>query len=235
MQAVILAGGVGSRLKPYTNLVPKPMVRVGNKPFMDYIIDSLVRNKVKKILLCVGYKSYIIKNHYMNGKDFGAEISYSKDKKSLGTGGALKQAENLIEDEFLLLYGDSFLPIHHQDLFDFRNTLKTSGVLTGYYRQCSDVKPNLSAKDNIVVKYDKENGSGCDLVEAGVSVWNKEILEYIPKNTKCSLESDIFPLLIRQKELGVFITRQRFFDIGTPKRLEEAKQALGRNFIDGGE
>lgn len=111
MQTVILAGGRGSRLVPLTDDIPKPMILIKDRPFLEYMILMLKRNFLKKILLCVGYLGHKIEDYFKDGHRWGVQIRYFYEKELLGTGGALKLASDLIEEKFLLLYGDSYLDI----------------------------------------------------------------------------------------------------------------------------
>ena len=107
MQIVILCGGKATRLYPLTKKIPKSMMRFEGKPFLEQQLDLLKKNRIFDIVLCVGYKAEQIKKYFGDGKNFGVEIKYSSDKKKLlGTGGALKKAENLLEDSFLVMWGD---------------------------------------------------------------------------------------------------------------------------------
>src|SRR3989338_1997571 len=119
MQTVILAGGRGTRLSPITNMIPKPMVTVKDKPFLEYLLLMLKRNSLEKILLCVGYLGEKIEVYFGDGRRLGMEIKYSYEKEPLGTAGGLKLAENLLEEEFLVLYGDSYLDIDYSAFIYF--------------------------------------------------------------------------------------------------------------------
>src|SRR4051812_33410009 len=118
LQAVILAGGLGTRLGTITKETPKPLVNIKGKPFLEWQLQFLADQGVKKFLLLTGYKGEMIENYFGNGKKWGFNISYSQEALPLGTGGALLQAVPKLADRFLLLFGDSFLPVSSVDLFE---------------------------------------------------------------------------------------------------------------------
>ena len=111
-QLVILAGGLGTRLRPYTLDVPKPMVRISGKPFIQYQIELAISNGIKELILCVGYKSKVIREFVGDGCKFGLSVKYSDEGDILlGTGGAIAQTIDLLDKEFFVINGDSYLPI----------------------------------------------------------------------------------------------------------------------------
>ena len=118
MKAVILAGGLGTRLQPYTTFLPKPMLPLGEKPILEHLVDWTRKNGVKSIVLCVSYLRKTIEDYFEDGKKFGVNIEYAISNKPLATAGQLKTADDLIDDTFVCLYGDS--------IFDFslRNMIK---------------------------------------------------------------------------------------------------------------
>jgi len=224
MQAVILAGGLGTRLRPLTHQIPKVMVLIKEKPFLEYILELLKRNNLKKIVLCAGYLGEKIENYFGNGKKWGMDIKYSfeKEKGLLGTGGALKNAELLLENEFIVLYGDTFLNINYQDLISYFYKQGKLGVMAAFTNQSKTMLNNIEVnKKNEIINYDKKKEEKANCVDAGVLVFKKDILKLIPSNKKVSLEEEIFPILIQKKEMSAYSTNQRFYDIGTFEQLKQ--------------
>jgi NDP-sugar pyrophosphorylase family protein len=114
-QVVILAGGLATRLRPVTNDIPKALVEVNKRPFVDWQLELLARNKISSVLFCVSYKSELIENYVGDGSKYGLKIKYSSDgDKRLGTGGAIRKALNVLEDNFIVLYGDSYLEVDYE-------------------------------------------------------------------------------------------------------------------------
>lgn len=226
MQTVILAGGRGTRLSPVTNMIPKPLAMVNNKPFLEYLLLMLKRNSLKEILLCVGYLGDKIEAYFGDGSRLGIEIKYSCEKEPLGTAGALKLAENLLEEEFLVLYGDSYLDMDYSAFIVFFENQKTTGSIVIYdnTKGDSDVKNNIAIKDGLITGYDKNKEDSClKYVEAGASIFRRKLLSLIPENRFVSLENEIFPILIKNKELTGYKSKTRFYDIGTLGRLDYFK------------
>lgn len=222
MQTVILAGGRGTRLSPITEFVPKPMVPIKDKPFLEWLLLMLKRNSLKKVLLCVGYLGSKVEDYFGDGHRLGIKINYSYEKELLGTGGALKLADDLIEENFLLLYGDSYLDIDYGEFIKFFEDQNTTGAIVVYDNKTGDtgVRNNIAIEGNSVISYAKGKEDPClKYVEAGVSIFNKRLLDLIDKNRAVSLENDIFPILIKNRELAGYQSKTMFYDIGTFDRL----------------
>lgn len=227
MQAVVMAGGLGIRLRPVTLQVPKPMVCVNGRPFLEHQILLLKRNGVSVFLLCVGYLAEKFVEHFGDGKKLGVNIGYSVEKKPLGTGGALKNVEKKIDENFLLINGDTYLPINYRKLVEFYRDRERKGVVVLYDNRERIAENNISLGDNELISgYDKNSSTGMNYVDAGVCVFNKSVLSLIPRGRRVSLEMEIFPRLIEQKELVGYVTGQRFYDMGTPERLREIEKIL---------
>jgi NDP-sugar pyrophosphorylase family protein len=229
MQAVILAGGLGTRFRPLTLKTPKPMIPVIGKPYLEYQLQYLKSYDITEILLCVGYLGEKIQSYFGDGHSRGMSIRYSFEDKPLGTGGGLKNAEKLLDDSFYLIYGDSFLPINYSSLE--RHFLEVNkAVLMVLYDNSDDTSvPNNVSLDNrgMVIKYEKEvRNSLMQYVDAGVLVLNKIIIDSIPPEKNISLEQEIYPNYIDRQECAGFVTHNRFYDIGTPERLEHFETYL---------
>lgn len=233
MQAVILAGGLGTRLRPLTYEIPKPMVPINGKPYLEYQINYLKKFGITDVLILIGYLGEQIVEYFGDGSQYGVKITYSKEENPLGTGGAIKLAENQLEDEFLIIYGDSFLPIDYGDLFNFYNKHGKSSLLIAYDNSSgkTPVPNNLAIDTNFLVqKYEKNSlDPALKYVESGVSLLKKTLTTEIPSNQKCSLEEIIFPKLIGENRLIAYITKEPFYDIGTPDRLETITNYFAQN------
>lgn len=228
LKAVILAGGRGIRLRPVTDIIPKPMIEIEGRPFLEHQINLLSKNGVTEILLCAGYLSEKITNYFGNGGRFGLKIDYSIEEGFLGTGGALKKAKKFLQKDFILLYGDSYLPIDYTQLVNSWSSCSSLGLVV-----CYDNKEGIAANniyldgEGFIREYNKSHpNKRMNCLEAGVIVFKKEVLETIADNRVISLEEEIFPLLIKQGKLRGYLTSQRFYDIGTPQGLEEMKGLL---------
>ena len=229
MQAVILAGGLGTRLRPITYTIPKAMVPIGDRPFLEHQIELLKKHRIKHFLLLTGYHGAHIRSHFKNGSAYGVKISYSHEETPQGTGGALKKAYNQLENRFILLYGDSYLPIDYGALIRYADNHNRKGVVVAYNNETDTrVTNNLCVGENgIVLRYEKDSArKDLNYVESGVLILRKEVVGMIPSDQQSSLEGKIFPQLILQGELIAYITKERFYDIGTPEGLLPATQYL---------
>jgi len=231
MQVVILTGGLGTRLMPLTLKVPKSMVIISGNPYLYYQLMYLKQFNLREVLLCVGYLGNSVRDCFGDGSRLGLNITYSIEDKPLGTAGCLKKAGQLLQDQFFLIYGDSFLPINYFNLESAFKRCRKLGLIVIY-----DNKENTSVKNNIlidtdsnIVKYDKTDGEkGLTHVDAGVLTFDKKILNLFPQKEEISLEKDIFPILIKQKQLFGYISPERFYDIGTFKGIKDFEGFLER-------
>ncbi len=225
MQAVILAGGLGTRLRPLTEETPKPMVEVAGRPFLEYIIEHIAAQGFRQILLLVGHLSEHVSGHFGDGKRFGVSIEYSREAQPLGTGGAIRAAWDQLSETFLLLYGDSFLPIDYVEVATAFRQSSWSALVVTYDNQLgdTDVVNNIAmAASGCVTRYEKGvSDPALQYVDAGALCLRRDSVADVPAGRVVSLEQELFPKWIAARQLGAFPTRQRFYDIGTPARLQE--------------
>lgn len=227
MQAAILAGGKGTRLRPLTYKIPKPMVPIHGKPFIQYQLEIIKSFGINEVLFLVSYLGNQIEKFFGDGLNFGLEIGYSYEETPLGTGGALKNAEGKLAHEFLLLNGDTFLPIDYGELVNYFHQCGKIGMITVYDNSERIVPNNIAiGESNLVKDYSKKDSRMMTHVDAGAMVFKKDILAFIPKGRPCSLEEEIFHQLIKMKELIAFPTSQRFYDMGNFKELKIIRGVL---------
>jgi NDP-sugar pyrophosphorylase family protein len=225
MQIIILAGGRGSRLGHLTNNTPKPMITINEIPFLEILIKYLKHQGFKKFILSVGYLSEKIEDYFLDGKNFSIEIKYSKERKPLGTGGAILNAKILLEDEFIVINGDTFLELDYQKFIDFSHKSSKLCNLVGFSENDDDFKNNLEISNFLVKNYLKNQfDDKFNFVDAGIYFFKKKSLEYFTDNFPISLEIDIFPKLIENHQIGGFITNKKFYDIGTPEKIDKFKK-----------
>jgi NDP-sugar pyrophosphorylase family protein len=202
------------------------MVRVQRKPFLEYQLGFLRREEIKNIVLCAGHLGEQIESYFGNGRKYGVNIEYSYEDKPLGTAGALKRAENLLDDTFFTIYGDSFVNIEFGRIMSYFNSQNKLALMTVYKNHDRYDKSNTEVEGNLVGRYSKkEKTSGMVYVEHGVNAFRKKVLDMIPANEFYSLE-DLFPNLIEQQELLAFEVNERFYEIGSLQGLEEFEQLV---------
>jgi NDP-sugar pyrophosphorylase family protein len=231
MQMVILTGGLAIRMRPLTLKLPKSMLQIKGRPFLEYQLELLKEYEIKDILLCVGYKGELIKDHFGDGRKFGVNLSYSFDgDKLLGTAGALKKAYKLLSENFFLMYGDSYLPYDYQKIErHFRDSVKLS-LMVAYRNQNRFDKSNLLTQDGMIKLYDKTlRGEKLEYIDAGLSILKKEVLNLVPEEEPYDLE-ELYRTLISEEEMSAFEVKQRFYQIGSFEGLEEFK-----NLVEKGE
>jgi NDP-sugar pyrophosphorylase family protein len=219
---VILAGGLGTRLRPLTSRVPKVLIPIGGKPFLHHQIDLLKRQGIRDIVLCVGHLGEQVQDYFGDGRWLGVRIRYSEEEDHLlGTAGAIKNAEALLGDDFFLMYGDSYLMIDYREVMRYFRRFDRLGLMVVWRNVDRFERSNVIVEGNLVTAYNKDQKSP-DMVyiNYGLSVLREEALAFIPAGRPFSQE-EFYQTLIDQGELLAFEVEQRFYEIGSPKGLEE--------------
>ena len=237
IQAVILTGGLGTRLRSVVSDVPKSMALVNGRPFLEYQVKWLKLQGIKEFVLCTGYKSEVIESYFEDGSSWDISIVYSHEKEPLGTAGAVKNADGLLDERFLLLNGDTFCCINMVNINNYCNLSNADLVICVAKLDESRDYGNILANDQgVVVQFTEKgmlNDSNIKLqryVNAGYYLINREILMHFPAGKKSSLEKDIFPRLLELRKKTVTFSCESFWDIGTPDRLEYFKNNLPEFF-----
>jgi len=230
MQIVILCGGIATRLWPLTEKIPKSMIKIGEKPFLEHQLELLKKNGISDIIFCIGYRGAKIESYFGNGKKFGVRIKYSREKeKLLGTGGALKNAENLLNNVFMVMYGDSYLPFDFRAAINYFKKFAKLGLMVVYRNRNKYEKSNILIEDNLVKQYDKEKPmKEMEYIDYGVSIFKKKALKFLSENTPCDL-SQLHQALIKRNQLLAFESKVRFYTIGSFEELEEFKNYIKNN------
>jgi len=231
--AVILAGGNGTRLKTLVSDRQKVVAQIKGRPFLSILLEQIESFGIKKAIVCTGYMSEtvdaVVKKY--NGK---ISVSCSLEEIPLGTGGAVKNALSLVEtDYFMLMNGDSFLDIDGD--FFFQNISDSKALMA--LAKVSDVSRYgavVLGKDEEIISFsEKGEYSGEGLINAGISLINKELFkEFCPDKLKFSIETEFFPLLVEQKCLSGFVECGAFIDIGIPEAYHKAAQIIKGNYSE---
>lgn len=218
LQAIILAGGMGTRLKEVVNNVPKPMAPVGDRPFLEYQVLQLVRWNVRDIILSVGYKRDVIKAYFGDGDRWGARIRYSEEDTPLGTGGAIREAARLVTGEnVLVLNGDSYFNLNFEAFHSFHENKKAALSLalvelhdTGRYGRV-DID-----KEFRILKFQEKLVNEAGFINSGIYLVNTGVLTMLPGDGPASFEKD---MLLKCQQLNMFGMPQTgfFVDIGIPE------------------
>lgn len=219
-QAVILAGGQGTRLRPFTLTTPKPMIPIHNVPFLVYLIKLLKRNDIKDVIILVGYLHEQIEKYFGDGKKFGISIRYSCSSVDSDTGTRIKNGLPLLQKKFLLLYGDNYWSLQLDILTAFYSKIGVKNLVTVYSNFDNATKNNiLVGNDGLVKIYDKtrtkQNLNGVDI---GFFILDKSIFTKLPKEN-FSFEKIILPKLIFKKQLAGFLTYHKYYGLSNPERI----------------
>jgi len=234
-QAVILAGGLGTRMRPTTETIPKPMIAVAGKPFLQQQLELLRDRGIRQALLLVAYLGEQIERHFGDGGEIGCRISYSYEALPMGTGGALKNAEEKLRDYFVLVNGDTYLTIDYRALVQRFAALNCSAMIVAYKKPdmvsreipVSLLPNNLGVTaDGVVTDYRKRDPEGLSHIDAGVIVLKKEILRNLPAGQNCSLEEETYPRLIAKGEMRAWVTHEPFYDMGSSAGLAALEEKL---------
>jgi NDP-sugar pyrophosphorylase family protein len=218
MQAVILAGGLGTRLRPVIGDLPKPLAPVQGRPFLDYQIEHLAAEGFTHILLCVGYRHDLIRAHLRDGAAYKVQITYSVEEEPLGTAGALRHARPYLGDTFLALNGDTFFATDLSSLVTAHQASSTCSTIALVQVPEAGRFGHVALDANGYVTHFNEKGnSGPGLINAGVYVFSSAIFDCFPAQTPLSLENQIFPGLARQRLLRGQVLQGYHIDIGTPE------------------
>lgn len=226
MQVAILAGGMATRLGDLTRNRPKSLVQIEGKPFLEYQIEFLKEGGIKDIVLCIGHLGEQIEQQFRDGRKYGVNIKYSHEDKLLGTAGALKKAEALLDDRFFTMFGDSFVNLDFSRVMSYFRSRNKLALMTVYRNYDQYDRSNTEVEGGLVKKFSKkEKTRDMVYVEYGVDVFRKEVLNMIPTNGFYSLD-ELFPRLIAQQELLAFEVNERFYEIGSLQGLKEFERLV---------
>ncbi|UCB60582.1 MAG: NDP-sugar synthase [Candidatus Bathyarchaeota archaeon] len=232
MQAVILAGGLGSRLRPLTYVIPKTMLPIGGKPLLEHTIRYLNGYGISEFIVCVAY----LKNHIMNflkdGKQLDVKIQYAEAEMPLGTGGQLKTASKYISERFLLLNGDIVTSLNIKQLIKFHE--KHQGIGTIALKKYEIPVPyghvELDEDNHTIGKFE-EKPTFSFKANAGVYILEPRILDYIPSNRVVSMERETFQELLKKGEqLNGYFEDAYWADVGTLTDFERVDKELLEGF-----
>lgn len=233
MQVVVLMGGLGTRLKEYTKECPKSLVDVEGHPFFDYQLNLLTAWGFKRFVFLIGYKADMIEEYFGDGSDRGISIKYCYDgEKLLGTGGAVRRAYDLLDDDFILIYGDSFMDIDYAETIYRYNIGKAAGkkaLMTVLKNGNRFDKSNVVMNGRELVLYDKHHPTPeMDYIDYGVCAYAKSLFDGYEEDIAFDI-AEIQNKLSLENKLAAQIVTKRFYEIGNPDSLAEfAKYAQYR-------
>lgn len=224
MKAVILAGGLGTRLQPYTFFIPKPMLPIGNKPLLEHILEWLKQNNnIDQIIICVSYLHRIIEDYFEDGGRFGMKIQYARSERPLATAGQLKSAEKLLNETFVCLYGDSIYKFSLEKMIDEHKESKAfvSMALLSYKTNLKYGFIDVDGKEDRITSW-REKPEVSGLINIGCYVIEPSFLNIIPNSSAFGMD-DAVRIALEEKRVvkGFRIGSSGFVDIGDKKSYLE--------------
>lgn len=233
MQAVLLAGGLGTRLKSVVSDRPKPMALIEGKPFMEYVIHELSRHGITEIIFAVGYKGSMVEEYFGDGRKFGVTVSYAYEEELLGTAGAIKNAGKFITEEyFYVLNADTFYQIDYGRLLRIQQEKALEMALV--LRQVPDVSRYGKAvlTDGLLTAFnEKTEEPGPGTINGGIYLLSRKLLEEIPAG-KVSLENEMIPRWLSEgRRLGGFVNDGYFIDIGIPEAYFQFQEDVRKGVV----
>jgi NDP-sugar pyrophosphorylase family protein len=224
MQAVILAGGQGSRLRPYTTVLPKPLMPIGDYPILEIILRQLKRNSVGRIVLAVGYMSHLFEAFFQDGSRYGLQISYSQEKEPLGTAGPLAAVIDDLDEDFILLNGDLLTTLNYRNLFAYHKETRAAATIGVFSRSVNiDFGVLKVSEDRRLVDYIEKPTYEFE-VSMGINVLNAaSIRPYVSRGTRLDVPSLMKQLSADGHRVCCYREDCRWLDIG---RLDDYQTAI---------
>ena len=225
MKVIILAGGFGTRLRSCISNIPKPMAEINGKPFLEYILDYLIKHKISDVILCVGYKKNVIINHFKN-KYKNLNIIYSSEDTPLGTGGAIRQAFNLLNDDcenVLVMNGDTFFNIDLEDFIKISKKLDYDILLSVKEIENNDRYGAVRINNNKVTGFEEKKFYDKAYINCGVYIINKNIFNNFNLSPTFSFEQFLHDNVTNLKIKPYISNKSYFIDIGVPEDYYKAK------------
>ena len=220
-QAVILAGGRGERLRPFTDTLPKPMYPIGEVPFIVRLIEQIRSFKIKRVVILLGYLADKVVEELGDGEKYGVHITYDITPVEFDTGSRIKHAKKLLDDKFLLMYCDNYCPIDFDKLVSDSVKNDADIQMSVYLNKDNYTKSNIIVDDKteLVKVYDKKRVTpNLQGVEIGYLIVKKNVINLLGKED-CNFAATIFPILVKKKKLFATVTEHRYYSIGSYERI----------------
>jgi D-glycero-alpha-D-manno-heptose 1-phosphate guanylyltransferase len=226
MEAIVLAGGFGTRLRQVITDVPKPMAPIGERPFLSYIFDYLKEEGITRIILSTGYKHEVIFNYFKHSYN-NIHIDYSIENEPLGTGGAIKKALELCEQKHIyILNGDTYFNISFKKVQDFHHSNDSKLTLALKPMRKFDRYGTVEMKETRVIKFNEKKYMMHGNINGGVYLINSDLLHNIELPEKFSFEVDFLEKQLDKLEIHGLIFDNYFIDIGIPEDYQRAQSEL---------
>ncbi len=230
----LLAGGLATRLRPITQEIPKAMIDINGKPFIVRQLELLNKNGIKEVIICAGYLGEQIRDYIKDGSGSGMKVEYSFDgDKLLGTGGAIKKALPLLNDVFFVMYGDSYLDVDFREIASYFLRSNKKALMTVLKNNGQWDKSNVVFKNGRIINYDKKYFvPEMNYIDYGLGIMRKSVFNDIKDNEVVDL-ADIYKYLVNEDQLVGYEVKERFYEIGSFKGIEETREYLLKKIITG--
>jgi NDP-sugar pyrophosphorylase family protein len=226
MKAVILAGGRGTRLKPYTNVFPKPLMPIGEKPILEIIINQLVAHGIEDIIITVGHMSALIMNFFGDGGQVGAKIRYFKEEKPLGTSGNLGSLKEELTDTFVVINGDTLTTLNYSQMIDEHIRNGSVATVALKRREVYIDFGTVEIDDANSIREYIEKPTLSYLVSIGVNIFNPRVLNYIKAGERLDFPDLVRTLISSGETVKGFIFDGYWLDIGRPADYDKANEEI---------
>lgn len=231
MKAVILAGGLGTRLKPFTEIIPKPLLPIGEKSILEIQIEALKKHGFNEIYLATNYKSEYIENFFGDGSKFGVKLTISKETKKLGTVGPLTLLKDVLTEPFLMMNGDILTQLNYRKMYEHavsKDTILTVGIKEivtpfqfGNIFYEGDYVTGIEEKPHIRTK-----------ILAGVYIFKPEIFKWIPEDTYFGMDTLIETMIEKHEKIAKYEINEYWLDIGQVADYEKAQEVYKTHFCE---
>ena len=230
MKAVILAGGLGSRLRPFTEVIPKPLLPLGDKALIEVQILRLKECGFNEIYIAINYKSEYVISYLGDGSKFGVKIHYSKEEKPLGTAGPVKLLENELTEPFLLMNGDILTKLNFSDIYNFSVEYPNSPLTIGTKIITTPFRFGNIYSDGVYVKKVEEKPELNFEILAGIYMMKPSVFDFIPKNEYFGIDLLIKELLAHEVPVTKYLIKDYWLDIGIVEDYEQARKIYSEEF-----
>lgn len=232
MQAVVLAGGLATRMRPHTETVPKSLLEVAGRPFVDWQLELLAASGIHEVVMCVAYLGEQIRDHVGDGARHGVRVAWAFEGDGspgalLGTAGAIRAALAMLAPSFVVTYGDSYLPFDYSALgAALDRHADCDGVMSVYRNAGAWDSSNVITDGTWVVRYEKGTGDRAfDHIDYGATALRRSVIEALPAGRRAGLD-EIQRDLATRKRLRAEVAHERFFEIGSPTGLADLDHHL---------
>jgi NDP-sugar pyrophosphorylase family protein len=230
MRAVILAGGKGSRLAPYTTIFPKPLMPIGDMPILEIVIRQLAKHGIRDITLAVGYLAELLMAYCGDGGKFGVKLDYSREEQPLGTAGPISLISNL-NDTFLVMNGDLLTTLDYGAMWKFHKERGSIATLASYHREVKIDLGVIESEDGWVKNY-IEKPTYQYAVSTGIYIFEPAVLKYVERDVRIDLPDLVLRLMSGGEKVNVYDFDGYWLDIGRHDDYEKATRVFQSNQIE---